>query len=116
MSYDIDVVITRTLHSENYTSNVSDMYYHAWDQIKHKLDIPDYELLGGDWKQAIQLDQPYSMKALREMIIELKENPKVYKQMEPSNGWGNYEGAIEFLERAHSAMLMSEDARLILSY
>ena len=44
MSYDIDVVITRTIHSENYTSNVADMYYHAWDQIKNKLNIPDIRI------------------------------------------------------------------------
>lgn len=115
MSYDFDVIITKNIHSANYTYNVSKMYYHAWDQIKHNLDIPDYELRGGSWREAIQLENKYAVRALFAMIRQLECYPEIYKPMEPENGWGTYEGAIKFLKDTHKVMLKNTDARLVIS-
>ena len=49
------------------------------------------------------------------MIKELKNNPKLYNTMNPKNGWGNYEGAINFLQKAYNAMLISDDAYISIS-
>lgn len=114
MSYDLDVVIKRTLHSDNYTCNVWKMYYDAWDKVKDTLNFPCYENVE-DWKDAIQLEQYYSIPTLKAMIKQLKDNPEHYKQMNPDNGWGDYEGAIKFLENAYNALLISEDAYIELS-
>ena len=78
MGYDFDVIVTNTLHSDNYTYNVSEMYYHAWDQIKHTLDIPDYELKGGSWKEAIQLENKYAVRALLAIIRQLEYSPLIH--------------------------------------
>lgn len=115
MSYDIDVVITRTIHSDNYTSNISKMYYIAWDKAKTHLDIPDY-YVDDDWKIAIQQEQPYGNVCLKALIDQLKSNPEYYKGMNPENGWGSYEGAIKFLEDAYNALMSCSEARLIISW
>lgn len=109
MSYDIDVVVKTTLHRDNYTCNVWQMYYDAWDKVQDQLEIPSYEYVG-DWRDAIQLDQKYSIPVLGAMIAQLKSDPEYYKEMNPSNGWGNYEGAIKFLEGAYKALQKNKDA------
>jgi hypothetical protein len=115
MGYDFDVIVTKTIHSDNYTYNVSEMYYHAWDQIKHTLDIPDYELRSGSWKEAIQLENKYAVRALLAMIRQLECYPEIYRPMEPENGWGTYEGAIKFLKDTFHVMLKNTNSRLVIS-
>lgn len=120
MSYSIDVCIKRVIHSDDYTCNVSEMYYEAWNRIQDKLlerGIPQYILTeannDGKWKHLIQCNFPsneYACICLDEMICELKSNPDKYKKLNPENGWGNYEGAIQFLHDAYKALLISEDA------
>jgi hypothetical protein len=45
-------------------------------------------------KRASQLITP-----LRNGLTELKNNPDYYKGFNPSNGWGNYEGLVECVEK-----------------
>ena len=110
MSYDIDVIITRTLHSANYTSNVYKMYDLAFASIK---DVPEFIT---DWRSGIQMEQMYSMPILKSMIEEMKKNPEKYKKLNPKNGWGNYEGALKFFEDAYNAMLISPECKIRLDY
>lgn len=81
-----DVSLLHVGHEEiecgNYTSNVSPMYLKA-------MGIPFRDLNG---KLAVD-----AALILTNGIIEMTSNPKIYREMNPSNGWGNYEGAIRFL-------------------
>ena len=117
MSYDIEVNLTRCLYSKNYTSNVAEMYYKAWDKVK---DSIVYENIWcnydkDDWKQVIQLPQPTSLRALKAILDELKSNPEEYLPLNPENGWGDYKGAIQFLQGAYDNMLVSDDCMVTLS-
>lgn len=117
MSYDIEVNLTRCLYDNNYTSNVAGMYYKAWDKVK---DTIVYENVWcnydkDDWKQVIQLPQPTSLRALKAILDELKGNPEEYLPLNPENGWGNYQGAIQFLQGAYDSMLVSDDCMVTLS-
>lgn len=38
---------------------------------------------------------------LRKGVLEMTENPAMYKAMNPKNGWGSYETALEFLEKIY---------------
>ncbi len=75
----------------NYTSNVSKMFYEAFEKIGGNWrDFHDYNKEHMTCKKAIPL--------LKKAIKELEDNPEHYKQYNPPNGWGNYEGAINFLK------------------
>ena len=69
---------------KNYTSNVAQMYFDA---------------LGGDGiRQFAGMKAKDAIPILREGVRKMRENPEKYKDMNPSNGWGDYEGALELLE------------------
>ena len=40
----------------------------------------------------------------------LKDNPEVFKQYNPENGWGSYEGLVEFVEKYLAACEENPDA------
>lgn len=47
---------------------------------------------------------------LREGLHNLKLDPEKYKQYNPSNGWGDYEGLVKFIESYLSACYMYPEA------
>lgn len=84
MSLDIGVKAKREvqIYDSNITYNLADIYYKCIDggfkSLKEKT-----------CKQAL----PILNKAIENMI----ENEKEYRKLEPSNGWGTYEGLLEEL-------------------
>lgn len=45
-------------------------------------------------------------------LRRLRDNPKLYKQYNPENGWGNYEGFVSFVERYLAACQEYPEARI----
>lgn len=96
MSWNVDLVIDtggESLRSVcevgNYTFNVSKMYY---------------DVFKNGFREDLHGVSAYDCIFILEKAIEkLKANPEKYKAMNPENGWGNYEGAISFLEAILSA-------------
>lgn len=70
----------------NCTSNVSPMWF---DALGRSL---------GDYHEA-----PCSEAAgpLRQGIERMRADPDHYQAMNPENGWGDYEGALKYLERLY---------------
>lgn len=66
----------------NYTYNVSPMYIESMGK-----SISDFH----NYKASDLI--PILTKGLEEM----QSNPGKYKEMNPSNGWGDYQGAMQFL-------------------
>lgn len=95
----------------------SDEVYHA--NITHNLNIMAnhaglYTYL---WRpdeigitKASELIDP-----LKVGLEELKSKPDVYKQYNPSNGWGNYEGLVRFVENYLAACIENQDATVTVS-
>ena len=48
-------------------------------------------------------------------LEELKENPDTYKKLNPKNGWGCYEGFVEWVERYLEACKENPDALINVS-
>lgn len=122
MSYDIDVYTTITHHSANYTSNISKMYYLAYERIFENIK-PLLEKVGfsinsiNDFKEAINSgERVISIPTLQFMITDMKAYPEIYRPLNPENGWGNYEGAIQFLEKALNALLENEDSTVRIAW
>jgi len=79
----------------NYTSNVAEMYYLA---IPKKRYIPVLkEERGGLWSlEGMQCAQ--AIPIIKEAIVYFVKNRTELEKLNPSNGWGNYKGALKMLE------------------
>ena len=49
---------------------------------------------------------------LREGLHNLRMDPEKYKEFNPSNGWGDYEGLVQFIEAYLSACYMYPEAEV----
>jgi hypothetical protein len=52
---------------------------------------------------------------LRQGLHELKLNPEKYKKFNPENGWGDYEGLVEFVENYLNACYKYPNAKVVAS-
>ena len=96
MSYDIWLKIdtgsgepATVVEIGNYTSNVGVMWCEA---------------LGGKLLREYH-DTPCSEAAgpLAEAVKRMEADPATYRDMEPGNGWGDYDGALRYLRRLAEA-------------
>lgn len=72
----------------NQTYNISPMYSHAMQSSTGKnKSLNDFN--GMTCKEALVILEP--------TLKQLSENPEIYTLMNPPNGWGSYEGAVEYL-------------------
>lgn len=65
----------------NYTSNVAPMWRRAGCDLAELADKPASEVRESLW-QALEA---------------MRRDPDLYRAMNPPNGWGNYEGCVQFL-------------------
>lgn len=90
MSYDVSLVINtgKQMHEVvevgNYTYNVGPMFYKA-------LGVGLGDLEGVVASEAIP--------RLRAAVADMVDNPVPYEAMNPSNGWGDYAGALRYLRK-----------------
>jgi len=103
MSYDINLVnnYEEEIYDHNYTYNVASMFRDAigGDGL--------YELYGKSAKDCLPL--------LKNSINKMKNDPKHYEDMNPENGWGDYNGALKVLERLYYACVENQDSKVIIS-
>ena len=88
MSLDISLLAGKSsesrVYSDNYTGNVCPMW--------NKAGVCD-TLYTSSGKKASEITE-----VIRKGITAMKADPDEYKKLNPDNGWGNYEGALKFLE------------------
>lgn len=77
------------LYSCGITHNLSPMWQEAG--IKDTL-YGSHGMLAGD-----------IIEELDKGLVTMKENPKKFNKLNPANGWGNYSGAVSFLENLIAA-------------
>ena len=73
----------------NYTFNVSHMYFKVFDL---GFTATLNKKLAGE-----------CIPILKKAIDTMKNDPQKFKALSPSNGWGSYEGALEFLNKIYIA-------------
>lgn len=98
MSYDVYLMIDTgapedewptAIEIGNYTSNVSGMWRKA---------------LGGiSLREFHHVNAAEAAPKLAAAVTEMEADPDAYREMEPSNGWGDYEGALAYLRRLAEA-------------
>ena len=103
MSLDVylQAVRSTTIFSANVTHNMSKMASAAGIyEILWRTDETNTKL-------AADIIEP-----LRKGIELLKSDPERFKEFNPSNGWGNYECFLEFLENYLNACVENPDATI----
>jgi hypothetical protein len=89
MSWDIKLVDknnNKTMDIGNYTYNVNPMY-------KKALGFNLSELHMKPTKEVLNL--------LENAVINMKYHAEEYKKLDPTNGWGSYKDALEYLEKLY---------------
>lgn len=103
MSLDVllSAMVKSNVFSGNITHNLGNMADAAgiYEALWHPERI--------DIKTASQLIDP-----LKAGLDLLKSDPEKYKKLNPENGWGNYEGLVDFVERYLAACLEYPDAEI----
>ena len=87
MSLDISITAKREveIYERNVTYNLADMYYKCIDKEKgfKKLD-------GMNCKEALPI--------INDAIQDMLNNAEEYRKLNPSNGWGSYDGLLKVLQ------------------
>lgn len=89
MSYDIYLTINTgkeevaIIDVGNYTSNIYGMYYEAFRR---------------DWKFINGMVAGEALPDIKDAIKHMEKHPDKFKAMNPKNGWGDYEGALQYLK------------------
>lgn len=100
----LDVYLRTDTYSANITHNLGKMALEAG--IYEALWRPDE----AGYHRAGDLIEPLSAG-----LIKLLANPEHYKTYNPSNGWGSYEGLVEFVSEYLDACKQNRDARVEVS-
>ena len=112
MSLDVDLMVTKpcSVFSGNITHNLNKMAM----EVKLSGGMNLYQVL---WRpdehgytKAIDI-----LSLLHEGMVELIRFPEKYKQYNPENGWGDYDGFVNFVRNYHSACLDNPYADLSIS-
>ena len=90
-----------------------------WKNITHNLtDMADE---AGIW-EALWRPEQIDCKLAKDIVSrlefglkELKHNPEKFKKFNPKNGWGTYEGLIEFVEEVLKACNEHPEGKLVIS-
>jgi len=103
VSYDIWLSIDTGIEERsvvdvgNYTSNVAGMWTKALGYSLSKLENEK----AND-----------CIKDLRKAIADMEDKPNEYKEMNPSNGWGDYEGALSYLRKLLDACVKNPKCKI----
>ena len=112
MSLDVDLMITKptSVYGGNITHNLGKMA----GEVKLSNDLTLYDIL---WRP-----DEHDLKFAREISELLNEGwnillsePEHYKQWDPENGWGSYEGLVDFVYKYRNACWDNPDAELRVS-
>lgn len=86
MSYDVSLTVHASgdvcVYDANMTSNVAPMWRKAGIELRHAKGMVSGALVY----------------RLAEAVAAMKASPDEYKAMNPATGWGDYDGALKFLE------------------
>lgn len=107
--------VTSYVDLGNITFNVSPMYYSAFEFAYKCIHGTAYKSADDSGFGLGQLTGMKCSDALPYILVALahmKQQPDEYKRMNPPNGWGSYESALEFLEKLRDESFKHLDAKI----
>lgn len=100
MSWDFGLIATddgTTLLETNYTSNMSKMVLTAYADAGGEWD-------GSFWKLIDGMEGPKGAETLNAIVRQLESDPARYKQLNPTNGWGDYDSFLAVLTKMRDSV------------
>jgi len=112
MSLDVDLMITKptSVYDGNITHNLGKMA----GEVKLSNDLTLYDILWRPDEHGLKFAREIS-ELLNEGWNTLLSDPEYYKQWNPENGWGSYEGLVDFVYKYRNACWDNPDAELRVS-
>ena len=112
MSLDVDLMVTQpcSVYSSNITHNLGKMA----GEVKLSNDLTLYDILWRPDEHGLKFAREIS-ELLNEGWNILLSDPEYYKQWNPENGWGSYEGLVDFVYKYRNACWDNPDAELRVS-
>jgi hypothetical protein len=112
MSLDVDLMVTRpvSIYSANITHNLGKMA----SEVRLSNGKTLYDVLWRPDEHKFQTAADIS-ELLDEGFNILLAFPEEYKKYNPENGWGSYDGLVEFVYRYRNACWDNPDAELSIS-
>lgn len=112
MSLDVDLMVVQptSVYSANITHNVGAM--------AREVDVGEGRTLYDILWRPDEHGYVYAREILECLYTgwkELSYNPEKYKKFDPVNGWGSYEGLLEFVREYHAACMENPEAELRVS-
>lgn len=109
MSLDVYLTAVRptTVHDGNITHNLGKMA----DAVKLSDDLTLYHVLWRPDEHGLVYAADIVDYLFKGLEI-LKRDPKKFRQYNPKNGWGSYEGLVEFVRKYLDACLENPDAEI----
>lgn len=113
MSLDVDLMVTQptSVYSANITHNLGKMA----SEVKLSNGMTLYNIL---WRPDEQEGLKYA-KDIAELLDEgwniLLSDPEKFKQYNPENGWGSYDGLVNFVYNYRNACWDTPNAELSIS-
>jgi hypothetical protein len=112
MSLDIDLMVTKpaSVWEYNITHNVNKMAM----QVQLGGGLTLYEVLWRPDEHGMKFARDISQHLIRGFET-LKADPEYFKKWNPENGWGSYDGLVQFVAQYRNACLDYPDAELRVS-
>ena len=109
----LDVYLTKVMPTEVYSGNITHNLGKMADQVKLDGDETLYDVL---WRPD-ECNPPYVkaqelIKPLKQGLIELLLNSTKYKEYNPENDWGSYDGLCTFVQKYIVACEENPDAEI----
>ena len=108
----LDVILTKTMPTEVYTSNITHNLGKMATEVKLSNGMTLYDVL---WRPDEQEGLKYA-RDISEMLDEaytiLLSNPHYYCQFNPENGWGNYDTLCVFVHKYRDACWDNPEAEI----
>ena len=112
MSLDVDLMITKptSVYDGNITHNLGKMA----GEVNLSNDLTLYDILWRPDEHGLKFAREIS-ELLNEGWNILLSEPEHFKQWDPENGWGSYEGLVDFVYKYRNACWDNPDAELRIS-
>ena len=112
MSLDVDLMVTQpcSVYSSNITHNLGKMA----GEVKLSNDLTLYDILWRPDEHGLKFAREIS-ELLNEGWNTLLSEPEHFKQWDPENGWGSYEGLVDFVYKYRNACRDNPEAELRVS-
>ena len=59
---------------------------------------PMHRAVGIDWRKLREMSADQAKETILDAVRQLKEDPERFKDMNPKNGWGSYDGLVDLLQ------------------